>query len=116
MIVIMIPDKTTAADNPLFIKALFLREAKKPGPTWSPTAYTKRIRPNSLQKCSISFGMVIPKEEIMSPTKSTQVIPKEIPSIFIFPRKIPEAITNEYTTTACATEGAVNNCINQFML
>jgi hypothetical protein len=39
--------------------------------------------------------MVIPRKENNKPRKSTQVMPKEIPNIFIFPNAIPMAITRE---------------------
>ena len=94
----------------------FLKVRKKPGPTCKPTAVTKRISPNSLMMWSMSWLQLMPKALRMMPTKSTQVIPSDMPLILNLPRNRPMKIETDNISTVVPTPPSVRSFVNHIKL
>ena len=80
----------------------FLKEWKNPGPTWSPTENTKRIRPKSFMKLRTVGSTLRPKWLRRMATNRIQVDPMDTPLILNLPRYNPVATTKAKTRIECA--------------
>ena len=80
-------------DRALSVMPPRLKLSKKPGPTCKPIMKTNRMSPNSCRNESTLGVAVKPKWPAAMPAKRTNVTPREMPPIFIFPRNTPTAMT-----------------------
>ena len=102
------------ADRALSVTPPRLKLSKKPGPTCKPIMNTNRISPNSCRNDSTLGVAVKPMWPAAMPANNTNVTPRDIPPILIFPNRTPTAMTLAYSRAMCATESlSVNKLISQ---
>ena len=81
-----------------------LKLEKNEGPACRPMKKMKSIRPKSRRKVKTCGSIAMPKCPAASPTKSTNVTPRETPKTFILPSASPTEMTSAYTKTMCAID------------